>query len=476
MKILHVSAECFPAAKAGGLGDVVGALPKYLGSKGWPSAAVIPKYQLPWFKGRQFNLVYTGAFRIQQDYYPFAIEQEASNSLGFPLYVVNLPGLFDRPGIYGDAQRGWYTDNAERWLAFQQAILQWILDMPQRPEVIHCHDHHSGLIPFLVKHSPVYRDLQNIPTMFTIHNGEYHGSFSWDKRYLLPDVDANTGGLLDWQDAINPLAAAIKCAWRVTTVSPSYLEELKLYSNGLEGLIRTESAKCHGILNGIDADVWNPATDSYIPHHFEGNTGAFKAANKDALRPKFSGADLQLPVITFIGRLVREKGADLLPDLIKGVLETGLGVTFLILGTGEPELHEALAELSWRFPGRCSLVLEYNEGLAHQLYAGSDYILMPSRVEPCGLNQMYAMRYGTVPIVRAVGGLRDTVVDIREPGGRGIRFDAFTLEEAAQAILIAHELYYQSAFLDEVRQRGMQADFSWERAATQYIDIYQLMI
>ena len=239
-------------------------------------------------------------------------------------------------------------------------------------------------------------------------------------------------------------------------------------------LLRIEAAKCSGILNGIDADVWDPAIDPYLPHHFEGNIDSYKSANKLALQQHFN-ADLDLPVFTFIGRLVREKGADLIPDLIARVLSEGLGVSFLILGTGEPHLHEALADLQWRFPRRCAVVLAYNEGVAHQLYAGSDFLLMPSRVEPCGLNQMYSMRYGTVPIVRSVGGLKDTVIDIGEPDlpGRGIRFDNFTLNDAALAVYRAHELYHNPSALSQVREHIMQVDFSWESAAENYITVYE---
>jgi starch synthase len=471
MKILHVSAECYPAAKAGGLGDVVGALPKYLIHRGWPSAAVIPKYQLPWFQARQFELVYTGAFRLQNVYYPFAVEKEQNDSLGFPLYVINLPGKFDRPGIYGDAT-GWYNDNAERWVYFQQAVLNWVLNMSEKPAVIHCHDHHSGLIPFMLQHSLEYRAISNIPTVFTIHNGEYHGSFGWDKHVLLPAFEASAAGMIDWGGVINPLASAIKCAWKVTTVSQTYLKELMVSSNGLEGLLRAESIKCSGILNGIDAEVWDPAIDSYLPHHFKGNVTEFKAANKYALQQHFQ-ADLDLPVVTFIGRLVREKGADLIPDLIAKVLSEGLGVTFLILGTGEPHIHKALVNLQWKFNRRCAIILAYNEGIAHQLYAGSDFLLMPSRVEPCGLNQMYSMRYGTIPIVRSVGGLSDTVIDMADPHlpGRGFRFDNFNLDDATVALYRAHELYH-NPYVNEVRQRIMEVDFSWEGAAENYIKIY----
>jgi starch synthase len=473
MKILHISAECYPAAKAGGLGDVVGALPKYLFKSGTPSAVVIPRYDVPWIRSRPSEVVFSGAFRMGNDYlYPFSVERIATDELGFPLYVVQIPGQFDRQGIYGDAS-GWFGDNAERFVFFQQAVLHWVLHTEDKPDIFHCHDHHSGLIPFMIRHCPEYHALRNIPTVFTIHNGEYHGSLSWDKRGLLPAFYDGAGGLLEWDQAINPLASAIKCAWRVTTVSNAYLEELAIYSNGLEGLIRSEWAKCVGIINGIDAQVWDPGTDPYLPFHLNGDIDGFKSANKQALLQRFQ-FDPTLPAIAFIGRLVREKGADLLPVLIHQVLSSGLGVNFLILGTGEPDLHYALGQVKNHFPGRCDVQLAYDEGLAHQLYAGADFLLMPSRVEPCGLNQMYAMRYGSVPIVRSTGGLRDTVSDIgiSPEEGRGIRFDRLDPDDAHHAIWRAVDLYSQPGQMAQIRQRIMQLDFSWENAAQNYLRLY----
>lgn len=475
MRVLHLSAECYPAAKAGGLGDVVGALPKYLGKQKWPAAAVIPKYHVPWITKRTMELVYTGAYRLGNNYYPFAIEKDPDDSAGFPLYFVNIPGRFDRPGIYGDPQQGWYTDNEERYTAYQLAVLEWVRHMKRRPKVLHCHDHHSGLVPFILQNALGYEDMRDIPTVFTIHNGEYHGAFRWEKYYLLPPFPEAAAGLLDWGGYINPLAAAIKCAWQVTTVSSTYLEELATFSNGLETLIRNEASKALGILNGIDTQVWDPATDGYLPMRLKDNDWpTFKKSNKAALGKAFP-LNLNLPMITFIGRLVREKGADMLPELIRNVLNTGLGVSFAILGTGEAYLHEALRRLAYEYPGRLGVVLEYNEGLAHQLYAGADFLLMPSRVEPCGLNQMYAMRYGTIPIVRSAGGLRDTVIDVGDPSGegRGIRFDHFTVDEAHHAVWRAFDLYHNRPWLEDVRQRITAVDFSWDQSARNYAAIYQ---
>ncbi len=477
MKILQISPECYPAAKAGGLGDVVGALPKYLNRAGVSSAVVIPKYQTKWLNQQQYSTVYTGTFRLFQAMMPFTIERVLGEELEYPLYVANIPTKFDRPGIYQPEDGSNFGDEIERSLCFQQAVLVWIRDMEEKPQILHCHDHVTGLIPFMIKHAPEYKILGNIPTMFTIHNGEYHGAYSWTKMHLLPFFDANARGLLDWGNAINPLATAIKTSWKITTVSPTYLEELKTSSNGLEGLIRSEGHKAIGILNGIDTQVWDPSADTYISHKLKRAVHTFKSKNKAELLNKFH-FDPNLPTLTFIGRLRREKGADLLPGLIRQVLESGLEVAFLILGTGELSLHQELQYLKGRYRGRLDVALEYNEGLAHQLYAGSDFLLMPSRVEPCGLNQMYAMRYGTIPVVRTVGGLRDTVIDLGSPGeiGRGIRFDQFTTGDAHHAVYRAYQLYHEKEELGKVRKRIMSQNFSWEKSASDYAAIYDQLL
>ncbi|MDX1941005.1 MAG: glycogen/starch synthase [Saprospiraceae bacterium] len=479
MKVLHISAECYPAAKSGGLGDVVGALPKYLQKADVSAGVVIPKYRLRWIEEHQFTPIFRGAVRLHNYYVPFTIEKEQNNTLGFPLFVADIPGKFDRPGIYADPSGYTYGDEVERYLSFQQAVLQWIINSPGRPSVLHCHDHHTGLIPFMIKFCPEYRALEHIPTVFTIHNGMYTGAFSWEKMYLLPFFYGEARGLIDWANTINPLASGIKTSWRVTTVSPSYLEELKNASNGMEWLFYHEQHKSLGILNGIDAQVWNPQSDQFIAQRLEnGSVAGFKAANKQALAQRFQ-FDLSLPIITFIGRLVTEKGADLLPDLFSRVLRSGMRVNFLVLGTGDPRIADAFRNMRQQFRGRFDASLEYNEGLAHQLYAGSDFLIMPSRVEPCGLNQMYAMRYGTLPLVRSIGGLRDTVPDIGEPdgSGRGIRFNNFSLEDSSMAIYRAAELYFnQRASFDRIREKIMQIDFSWENSANQYIEVYNQMM
>lgn len=471
MKILHISAECYPAAKAGGLGDVVGALPKYLNQANHDTAVIIPKYHTKWVLSKEFREVWKGVVRIHDNYLNFEVQKYQDDDLGYAFYVVDVPGKFDRPGIYADPGGYGYGDDIERYLCFQQAVLQWLLSFPTPPAILHCHDHHTGLIPFMVKYCPEFQKLSTVPTVFTIHNGVYHGAFSWQKMHLLPFFDGNARGLLDWANTINPLASAIKCCWKLTTVSPSYLEELRVDS-GLEWLLVNEGHKSVGIINGIDNKVWDPKEDKYLPVKLKSSIPKFKAANRAVLHERFN-IDPNLPLITFIGRLVREKGADLIPELVGRFLGQGYRASFIVLGTGEKSLHDSFAQMRHHFSPYFDAALEYNEGLAHTLYAGSDFILMPSRVEPCGLNQMYAMRYGTVPIARKIGGLKDTVIDIGEKDGRGITFRQLNVDDAFHALRRSVEAYHDEKYFTELRQRIMQVDFSWERSAAVYANIYQ---
>ena len=472
MKVLQISMECYPAAKSGGLGDVVGALPIYLNKAGVSTSVIIPKFSTKWLNQQWFRQVYSDHVRLGDEYIWFSIEEVMSEGLGFPLYVANIPGKFDRPGVYGDPGGGWYGDEVERYLCFQQAVLKWVVSMHWKPEILHCHDHHTGLIPFMVKYCPEYQSLRNMPTVFTIHNGEYHGAFGWNNLRLLPMFQSGAGALLDWGNTICPLAAAIKCCWRFTTVSPGYLEELRHSANGMEPLINTELFKAEGIINGIDAELWDPVTDKLIAHRLEDNdVDSFKEKNKGKLHDRFRIIP-DLPIITFIGRLVREKGADLIPDTIRRVLSQGVRAGFIVLGTGEPDIMNVFAEMRHHHPGYLDVALEYNEALAHQLYAGSDFLIMPSRVEPCGLNQMYACRYGAIPIVRSVGGLKDTIIDIGDQGGRGIRFNHFTVDDAAMAVFRAVKVFENKEVLSGLRERITQVDFSWERSAKEYIRLY----
>lgn len=475
MQIIHVSAECYPAAKSGGLGDVVGALPLYLNKIGVDARVVIPKYRTEWIRNRRFETIMEGTMQLGDGTFQYTIEKEVEQELGFPFYVVSIPGRFDRSGIYLDPDSGYgYWDEFERFLSFQLAVLEWINseDEDVAPDVVHCHDHHTALIPFLMSNALRYSNLSLTPTVLSIHNAEYHGVQDMDRYHLLPPFNFDNIGLLEWDNRLNSLATGIKTSWRVTTVSPGYMEELKQSAKGLEGLIRQESGKATGIINGIDTEVWNPATDPLIETNYSAdNVAEGKHQNKEKLHTNFN-LQKDAPLISFIGRLVEEKGADLLPDLFTHFLQKGEHVNFVVLGTGRQNLHRRFQQMQSDHIGFFDTTLSYNEALAHQIYAGSDFMIIPSRVEPCGLNQMYAMRYGTVPIVRSTGGLKDTVVDLNEEDGYGIRFDGFNLDEAVVAIERAVGLYKNQTKFRSLQHNVMELDFSWDRSARQYISLY----
>src|SRR5688572_8019232 len=469
MEIVHVAAECYPVAKAGGLGDVVGALPKYQAELGHVAKVVMPMYRTKFLYANEWELVHEGGHQLGAHHFHYSVIKEKTNKLGFDLYLVDINGLLDREKIYG------YDDDTERFVAFQVAVCHWISQWEHQPDVIHCHDHHTGLIPFMIKYCFAFRPkLSEIPTVFTVHNAQYQGWISWDKYYYLPAFDNWKWGLLDWDNTINPMASAVKCAWKVTTVSNSYLDELKFTANGLEKLFGYEMGKSHGILNGIDTNVWDPKTDSMIIRNYDKElVDKGKKKNKKELAGQF-GLDPDKPLISFIGRLVNEKSADLLPDAISQSIYQHHGhANFLVLGSGDPALEDKLDQMKKQFSGYYNSVIGYDETLSHRIYAGSDFLLMPSRVEPCGLNQMYALRYGTVPMVRTVGGLKDTVTDMGDWQGFGIRFDQASVHDITYSVGRAIDLYNNKPDLYTwMRGHMMTIDHSWDSSAQQYIDLY----
>jgi starch synthase len=314
------------------------------------------------------------------------------------------------------------------------------------------------------------------PTVLTIHNGQYQGWFGFDRIHYIPDFERGKMGFLEWGGIINPLASGIKCAWKVTTVSPSYLDEISENANGLEHLLRFERYKSLGILNGIDTDVWNTQTDEMLQTNY--TIKGFKKgkeANKAFLCEQFN-LDPKLPLFTFIGRLVGEKGADLLPQICSVALnEFHQKLNILILGSGDPNVERGLQSLQNFYHGNYNAYIGYNEKLAHIIYAGADFLLMPSRVEPCGLNQMYALRYGTIPIVRRTGGLKDTVIDIGD-GGFGICHNQTSVFDVTHSMYRAIVLYEDAKSFDAVRKTCMQIDHSWDKVAEEYSTVYQSLI
>lgn len=469
MKIFHLSTECYPVAKVGGLGDVVGALPKYQNKiQGIQASVVMPWYNRPFVHNHEFEIVFDGFIHQNHQMFQVQVWQEKHQTLGFPLYLVKIPGLLDREHPYG------YWDEHQQFLAFQHGVLHWLSAMEIRPDVLHCHDYHTGLVPFMIEYCPDFKFLKGVKTIGTIHNGEYQGAMSWDMLPYFPWVeDSSYLKLLDWAGKINPLATMLKCCHAFNAVSQGYLEELYHSLQGLEPLVQQEHAKAYGIINGIDTEVWNPKTDEMLYFNYDAsNVEEGKRQNKLKICEAY-GLNPDLPLVGFIGRFAGEKGADLLPEIIwRSIQETQGRVNLIVLGSGNPFTENQLKNLNHHFVN-FALDLGYKEDLSHKIYASADFLLMPSRVEPCGLNQMYAMRYGTIPVVRYTGGLKDTVQDVSS-GGAGLNFTYATADAAVHALHRALHLYSDKGLMQHLIQANMSFDFSWETSAKKYIDLYQM--
>lgn len=470
MEIFHIGAECYPVAKVGGLADVVGALPKYQNSAGHLVRVVLPHYETRFIAENEFDCVHSGFVKLGNFNFAFNVLKEHTGKLGYELYLIEIPELFNRKEVYG------YEDDIERFLSFQIAALDWIVSRSEIPDVINCHDHHTGLIPFMMLYANKYDKLRKTATVITIHNSIYQGQFGFDKLYYLPEFDLSKVNFLEWDNRINSLATAIKCTSAVTTVSPNYLNEINYSGHGLESLFNLVRYKSKGILNGIDMEVWNPATDKMLEKNYSiQNFQKGKQANKEKLCSQFD-LDPTKPLFSFIGRLLEEKGADLLPHAAAMSLsENYKGINILVLGSGNPEIENQLTHLLGSFKGNYHAVIGYDEALAHLIYAGSDFLLMPSRVEPCGLNQMYSLRYGTVPIVRRTGGLKDTVIDFGDDGN-GICHDQATVGDVCYSIQRAVNLYKDKKKINDIRKKGMGIDHSWESVCQEYIEVYNLIL
>lgn len=470
MQVIHLSVECFPIAKVGGLADVVGALPKYQRKLGIDASVVMPWFDRPYVHENNFEPVTDGSFYQGSDLLSYTIFRLDEEKLGFPLYLIKIPGKLDRPEVYC------YEDEAEQWIAFQHAFLHWITVNGIRPDIIHCHDHHVGLVPFLIQNGVDFEELSSTRTVCTVHNGQYQGWMNWNKGILLPAFDTWKWGLLDWDGVINPLAAAIKCADAYTAVSEGYLKELYVDANGLQDLFKHEAHKSIGIVNGIDDAYWDPQTDVLIANRYYSRIAeSGKRKNKQVLGEKY-GLNSAVPLVSFIGRFATEKGADLLAEIIKKVFSLNENkIAIFILGSGDRVIQAQLEALEGSFGDKLAFYFGYNEALAHQVYAASDMLLMPSRVEPCGLNQLYALKYGTIPIVRGIGGLRDTVIDV-DQNGYGFVFDDLQVDDVVHAIQRSLDYYENKKKWKEIRKTAMGLDFSWDRSAQKYLDLYNQLL
>ncbi|MEY4385295.1 MAG: hypothetical protein RLY20_578 [Verrucomicrobiota bacterium] len=478
MRILMASSEVHPYSKTGGLGDAVAGLAKALAKLGHQVGVVTPLY-------RNITDKHSDIRRLDwQLALPLGKRKVAGEvwvqepQAGLTLYFIAQPDFFQRNGIYNEAGAD-YADNAERFLFFSKAAVNLARYLPWKPEVLHAHDWQAGFIPLLAEQERRTGGWGNRPrTMLTIHNLAYQGTFpanAFQLTNLPPQLfNLNT---VEFYGAMNCLKAGISSADVLTAVSPRYAREITTeeFGCGLDGLLRSRVKSLHGVLNGVDYEEWNTTTNPELPFKFSSADFAGKAKVKQALQREVGLPEVaDVPLFGTITRLVEQKGIDLLLPALEEMLAQQR-MQFVILGSGEANRERALHQLAQKFPDRVAVRIGYNHGLSHRIEAACDFYLMPSRFEPCGLNQLYSLRYGTIPVVRAVGGLDDSVVDAQEnaPEATGIKFSEYSPAALAQAIRKALALYAAPQAFQQFRRNGMAADFSWEKTAEDYLQLYR---
>lgn len=476
LKILMVASEAAPFAKTGGLGDVVGSLPAALHELGHQVVLVIPWYRsVRQVTGRlplsQRRLTVPMGGQILE------VRLRHTERDGVAVWFLDHPELFDRPELYGERGTD-YPDNAERFGLLSRGALELARRLDFAPDVIHCHDWQTGLIPVYLQHQ-LWRDrlFAGCGTLFTIHNLGYHGSFSPSALAdlgldpSLADIDG-----LEFHGQISFLKGGIRFADRVSTVSPTYCREIQTpeAGMGLDGLLRSRSGDLHGILNGIDLQAWNPADDPALSEPFSADRPSGKAACKQALLRELGlPEETQRPLLAMITRLDPQKGIELILEAFDRLLERE--VMLVVLGTGRPDYEQRLAEAGSFYPDRCQVLLRFDDALSRRIYAASDLFLMPSRYEPCGLGQQIALRYGCVPLVHATGGLLDTIRDPEQDPeeANGFLFRSFRPQALLAGLDRALEVYGHAEAWQRLRERGMRQDLSWQRAARRYVELYR---
>ena len=478
MRILLVSSEVHPYSKTGGLADMVGALGKALARSGHEVRIVTPLYRairenFPQIKREdwQFDLP-LGARRVQAGLLSLQVEK------GLTVYFIQQPEFYFRAGIYQEDDFS-YADNAERFIFFSKCIAHLARYLPWRPDIVHVNDWQTGFVPALMPHQHGAEGWENPPPVcLSIHNLAYQGIFpagAFDLTNLPADYFTMNGA--EYYGELNCLKAGIIFSNVITTVSPRYAREIMTeeFGCGLDGLLRKQQQKLFGILNGVDCEEWNPSDDEFLVRPYSAARLAGKGANKLALQKELGLPVLaDAPLFGTISRLAEQKGVDIQLGALQEMLSTRM--QFILLGSGSAAYERGYHELARRFPDKVAVRVGYDEGLAHRIEAGCDFYLMPSRFEPSGLNQMYSLRYGTIPVVRATGGLDDSVIDYTEDATRanGIKFREFSARALAKAIRKALALYENPALLRRFRQTGMKADFSWNQTIGEYLKVYKL--
>jgi starch synthase len=475
MHIAFAASECVPFSKTGGLADVVGALPRALAAAGHQVSVYLPRYRQTKLSDAQ--TVVRSITVPFDDHYRFCSVVTGGSHSGVRFYFVEYPPFFDRDALYGTSS-GDYPDNAERFALFSRAVLEAskILGVPN---VFHCHDWQSALIPVLLRsqyaEDPAFQD---VATVFTIHNMGYQGLFSPDILPLLTlPWDLFTMSKMEFFGNVNFLKGALVHSDFITTVSRKYSQEIQTteFGFGLEGVLRDRAATVAGILNGVDYDEWSPQADKFITAKYSPQDLSGKAKCKQDLLATFgvANADLRLPVIGIVSRFAAQKGFDLIAQIMDRLAREEMIV--VALGNGDKQYEEMFARLQKQFPQKIAIKIAYDNAVAHKIEAGSDMFLMPSKYEPCGLNQIYSLKYGTVPIVRATGGLDDTIEpwDARTSKGTGFKFTDYSGESLLLTIKEALRAFRDQTSWQALMRNGMNKDFSWNASAKEYVRVYE---
>jgi starch synthase len=483
-KICFVSSEVVPFAKTGGLADVAGALPIALKDMEQDIRVMMTKYKS--INERKFVL--REVIRLKEVNFEMGGEALAADgktaflpNSKVHVYFLHIPDYFDRKDLYVDSETGKdYEDNAERFASFSKSVLETLKLLYWQPDIIHCNDWQTALIPFYLKTQ--YKDddfFKNTRTVLTIHNLAYQGScpLAKSKNIDIPDQYVQLGKEFEFYGRLNLLKGGIHFADVLNTVSEGYAKEVLTdpeLSAGFNTILQTRKKDWYGVLNGVDYTLWDPETDSLIPTNYTKENVHAKIDSKKLLcKQSLLDFKADVPLIGMISRLDSQKGFDLIEEVADELFN--LDIRMIILGTGDPKYHEILQNLSEKYSGKLAVSLTFDNKLAHLIEAGSDIYLMPSRYEPCGLNQMYSLKYGTVPVVRATGGLADTVKNFNQKSGEGngFTFKKYDAQEMLKTIRRAVKLFKNKKVWEKIQKSGMDEDFSWERSAGKYMDLYE---
>lgn len=473
MNVLFAVSECVPFVKSGGLADVAGALPKELKKLGANVKIILPKYScIP--ENIREQMVKIDELTVSVGWRQQYCGVEMLEYEGLTYYFLDHEYYFYRDSLYG------HYDDAERFSFFCRGVLDTLPVIDFKPDIIHSHDWHTGMISFLLKEEyakkPFYK---KVKTVFTIHNLQFQGIFPFGILSDLLNTDEEMFKFVEFYGNVSFMKAAIESSDMITTVSPTYKEEIQTpyYGERLDGLLRSNSAKLVGILNGIDERIYNPETDEEIEEQYNIDSIKKKAVNKASLQTEFGlPIKADTPLISMVTRLTKQKGLDLIKRVLHEILSRD--VQMIVLGTGDKEFEDFFAHMEWLYPKKIKAYIGFDEGLAHRIYAGADMFLMPSKFEPCGLGQLIALRYGTIPIVRETGGLNDTVFSYREDTeeGNGFTFRNFNAHDMLHTIYRAVEFYHQKELWQQLIKRAMEHDYSWRQSAKMYNELYTELI